>query len=79
MEPNFMIRIQAHAIIASSNFAKDAFAIEFKEQVAVMHLLPSEVKEGPYTVLGNICTGHIVVNHAQLPAPWKALNAVRPF
>jgi hypothetical protein len=33
-------------------------------------------ENGPFTVLGNITSGEIVINGAALPAPWASLNVV---
>ena len=53
---------QAGAIIASDNY------LEGSRGVPAMRLQLPE--NGPFTVLGNITSGEIVINSGALPAPW---------
>jgi len=71
MEPSAMIVIQAHAIVASSNFAKD----EGKQKLGidVTMVLFAEPKD-LFTVLGNILSGVIRTGSGPLVPPWSPLN-----
>jgi hypothetical protein len=70
MEPNAMLRLKGHAIIASSNFARDVINAD-KNQAVVVDL---QSTRDLFTVLGNILTGIIHVNAAPMAAPWANLN-----
>ena len=60
---------QAGAIIASANY------LEGSGGVPSMRLQLSP-ENGPFTVVGNITSGEIVINGTALPAPWASLNVV---
>jgi hypothetical protein len=64
---------QAAAIIASGNYLEGAPSVVPRVPAMVLKLLP---ENGPFTALGNISSGDIVVNGAALPAPWAPLNIV---
>ncbi len=64
---------QAGAIIASGNYLEGAPPVVPRVPAMVLKLLP---ENGPFTALGNISSGDIVVNGAALPAPWAPLNIV---
>ena len=66
-----MIHINARAIIASSNFVKDALPVIVHEHPVVMDL---QTGKGPYTVLGNLASGFVFMNGAELPPFWLPLN-----
>ena len=57
------------AIIASSNYVEGARDLPAMR----LQLLP---ENGPFTVIGNITSGQILINGAPLPAPWAPLNVV---
>jgi Family of unknown function (DUF6519)/Right handed beta helix region len=70
-----VVFINAGAIIASNNY------IEGPGRVIGMKLfLPATTGKGfgPFTVLGNITSGAILVNNQSLPDPWKPLNVEVP-
>lgn len=61
-------RISGGAIIAGSNYLEGSV-----KGAGMLLYLPAA---GPYTVLGNICSGAIAVNGAVLTAPWLPLNVI---
>ncbi len=71
MDPKIMITLRAHAIVASSNFARD----EGRQKLDIGSTVDlfAEPKD-LLTVLGNIVTGSIRTNGAPLGAPWNPLN-----
>ena len=73
MQPNAMIMIQAHAIVASSNFAKDEGMEKLKIDVTMVLFADSTDKL--FTILGNILSGTIRTNVGPLSIPWGVLNS----
>jgi hypothetical protein len=60
---------QAGAIIANSNYLEGSPGVPAMR----LQLLP---ENGPFTVVGNIASGEILINGAPLPVPWAPLNVV---
>jgi hypothetical protein len=60
---------QAGAIIVSGNYLEGAPRVPAMR----LELLP---ENGPFTVLGNITSGEILINGVPLSAPWAPLNVV---
>jgi hypothetical protein len=63
-----VVRIGGGAIIAGSNYLEGSV-----ESPGMRLNLPTS---GAYTILGNICSGGIIVNGAALVDPWRPLNVI---
>jgi hypothetical protein len=66
-----LVFIQAGAIIAGNNLLK--YDPRSQQSVMALELQP---ERGPFTVLGNIATGPILVSGNPLGAPWNSLNVI---
>lgn len=60
---------RAGAIIASANYLEGPARLP----ALVLQLLP---ENGPFTVLGNISSGNILINGNALAIPWSPLNVI---
>ncbi len=65
---NAIVDIDATAAIASGNY------VERPKQDGGPPAFDIDIGNGPFTVLGNISTGAVLLNGAALGAPWAALN-----